>query len=736
MMVTVGEGRTRPQGRVLELVKVDEVGPVRAVMEALQGQPRKVERWWSPHNWTNAYRQAAQWQSSIGVAVDLDYEPKEESPHPTLVLALDKMSREGKIPCSLFHMTPHGMRAIFIYDEPCKDRDLQIAASRGAANIIERALAAVDVFEYVVDAATWDLARFFYTPNAIAKGVPRNDEVILVGETPFKVSELATHAPPEEQPAQPAQPAPAPPKRDPEKTASIQDAIERWVADHPRDYPRHSSECPVCGSKESFGHLPSDDRRWFCFSTHHPDGCGIRGENGYHGDALDLAAWERGCKPIDILKRENYLPERRRTERRQEPTEEGAEGGEDGATPIRPIADDSFQAGSYLAAVTILRNNLKNVLGGHRLRWDEMAGRVILAETPIEDSHVSAIRALIEERITIRIGKQKVGMRIGSSDLHDAVLQVAKENAFHPVRDYLMTLEWDGVERIDSVADEILDAERSTLNMALMRRWFTSAVARAFEPGCKVDTVLILRGPQGRRKSTFFKTLAAPWFIDTAIDVTNKDAMMVLRRAWIIEWAELEALKRAREASAVKSFLTSSVDTYRPSYGRSVVDVPRSCVIVGTTNDPEFLIDDSGARRFWPLIVGVINQALAAEWRDQLWAEAVHLYRKHMETRHPLTGESPYQWWLMDDETDSLKAVHEEHTVKDPWEVRVGEWANAQVHLFTISEVLDKAVEKPRGQQTRADQLRVGAILRSLGYQKRRPDKHRPWVWETREQSH
>jgi putative DNA primase/helicase len=264
------------------------------------------------------------------------------------------------------------------------------------------------------------------------------------------------------------------------------------------------------------------------------------------------------------------------------------------------------------------------------------------------------------------------------------------------------------VQRVDFVASDVLRAKPALLSVALVRRWFISAVARAMRPGCKVDSVRILVGPQGVGKSRFFATLAgAEWFSDTAFDVANKDAYMVLARSWIVEWAELESLARARDAAAVKAFLSSSMDTYRPPYGRETVDLKRSCVIVGSTNEAEFLSDSTGNRRYWTLpITGPVDISALAEHRDQLWAEARAIY------------ESGEQWHLAAGEDETLREAHKEHEIRDAWESRVLDYAANTTDSITVPLLLERALDKPAAHWTRGDQMRVAKILEQAGYRK------------------
>jgi putative DNA primase/helicase len=231
----------------------------------------------------------------------------------------------------------------------------------------------------------------------------------------------------------------------------------------------------------------------------------------------------------------------------------------------------------------------------------------------------------------------------------------------------LSQLKWDGVSRLDDIAARILcvradSEEEGALAALLVRRWFICLVARALVPGCKVDTALIFEGAQGIGKSTFFRIIAGEWFSDTEMAL-DKDAMMQLRAAWIYEWAELENVLSRQSVSRVKAFLTSTEDKYRPPFGRTPVTVKRSGVIVGTTNDQDFLHDPSGSRRFWVVPVGQIDTVLLRTQRDQLLAEAV------------VACEGGERGWLDADEEARREALATRFVETDPWEDRVLEFA-------------------------------------------------------------
>lgn len=244
----------------------------------------------------------------------------------------------------------------------------------------------------------------------------------------------------------------------------------------------------------------------------------------------------------------------------------------------------------------------------------------------------------------------------GRQAIQDAWAIECARNAFHPVREYLSGLEWDGTERLDTMLIRWLGAEDNAFTRAASRKWMCAAVARVYEPGRKFDQMLVLVGPQGIGKSTLAATLSRGWFSDSLQSINGKEAYESLRGVWIVELAELAATKRS-ETEAIKNFITKREDTYRPAYGHHTVIYPRQCVFYGTTNDPDFLKDKSGNRRFWPVEVeGFDNgqlRGLEAEV-DQLWAEAVARYN----AGEPL--------WMSDAALmQAAEEAQEAHTIQD-----------------------------------------------------------------------
>jgi putative DNA primase/helicase len=316
----------------------------------------------------------------------------------------------------------------------------------------------------------------------------------------------------------------------------------------------------------------------------------------------------------------------------------------------------------------------------------------------------------------------------------EAVERVAYENRFHPVFDWLETLEWDGTERLTKWLTTYFGVSQTSLSDAIGRAFLISAVARIQKPGCKADHMLILEGLQGALKSTALRTLVGndDWLSDQIADLGTKDSCQDLRGVWIVELSELSAI-RPGEVEKVKAYISRQVDHYRPSYGRRSIDVPRQCVFIGSTNAKEYLRDSTGGRRSWPVVCIKIDLEALARDRDQLWAEAVAAYH---------AGE---RWWLTDDDLKRMVAEEQEdRRIPDPWEAIIAAWLdnpskapdrdgtrmllNLEGGRVTIAQILEHAIVKPAERQTPGDMMRCGAVLRLLGWEKKRT--HSSKVWE------
>ena len=286
-----------------------------------------------------------------------------------------------------------------------------------------------------------------------------------------------------------------------------------------------------------------------------------------------------------------------------------------------------------------------------------------------------------------------------------AVETVAREASFHPIKDYLCGLQWDGTARVGMFAASYLGAERSDYHAAVSRCLFVSAVARIMQPGCKADHVPILEGPQDLGKSTAIDVLFSPWFSDDLAELGTKDASMQVRGAWGIEIAELASMTR-NEIERVKAFITRRVDRFRPSYGRRVIEVPRQSVFVGSTNSEGYLRDETGGRRFWPIKCGAVRLDALRRDRDQLWAEAKALF------------DGGASWWLTDaSEVSGARKQQEARRVADEWENPIAAFITGKGDV-SIGEILADVFFLEKAKWTQLEQNRVARCLTALGWRR------------------
>lgn len=222
---------------------------------------------------------------------------------------------------------------------------------------------------------------------------------------------------------------------------------------------------------------------------------------------------------------------------------------------------------------------------------------------------------------------------VGRAVIDDGLTEVFKRNSFHPVRDYLNGLTWDGECRVDTLLIDYMGAKDTPYVRAVTRKWLCGAIARVMMPGVKFDTTLVLYGPQGLGKTLIAERLGGKWFNNTVGDVKQKDAMEQIQGSWICELAELAPTYK-NDAEIVKAFLSRTIDRFRAPYGKRTEEYLRQCVFIGTTNNLLFLKDRTGNRRFWPVSGDPKRQTkipyvdLTPEEVAQIWAEALTYYRQ------------------------------------------------------------------------------------------------------------
>ena len=270
----------------------------------------------------------------------------------------------------------------------------------------------------------------------------------------------------------------------------------------------------------------------------------------------------------------------------------------------------------------------------------------------------------------------------GSGIIEDAFIEHINKHAYHELQNYIKSLTWDGVPRLDRLYIDYLGAEDTHINTIIARKAMAAAVARGLNPGVKFDFMTVLSGPQGIGKSTLLRILSRGWFCDTIPTFEGKVASELIQGVWLVEIAELEAMRRA-DVSRVKQFLSIREDRFRAAYTTAVRDLPRTCVFFGTTNAHEVLQDSTGNRRFWLVDVGAIP-AVKSVWKDlpgevdQIWAEAKYRLEQ---------GEALY---LNADESDAANVKQEEHREASHLEGLVAEFVERPVPLDWDSWGMDK----------------------------------------------
>lgn len=363
--------------------------------------------------------------------------------------------------------------------------------------------------------------------------------------------------------------------------------------------------------------------------------------------------------------------------------------------------------------------NRNMVIGA--LPWDKRAGRVW---SDVDDAGM-------------RFYMERVYRIVGVNKILDAVNLTFNTHKYHPVRDYLNSLKWDGIPQVDTLLIDYLGAADTEYARTVMRKWLCGAVARVMRPGVKFDYMLVLTGAQGLYKSTFLRLLCGEeWFTDSLQDVEGTQAVEKLMGSWIVEFGELQAFSRS-ESSAIKRFITSQMDRTRLAYDRRITDMPRQCVFAGTTNKSEFLKDETGNRRYWPVEVRAegrtkdVVRDLPAE-RDQLWAEAVELWK---------AGEKLYLDPEQEAQAIAQQTAHREVSEKaglvlnyldtllpeqwDSWDVHQRRSFLQGVDVITegtrrrdrvcVMEIWCECFGKQRGDLKDADSREIGSILGALG---------------------
>ena len=345
---------------------------------------------------------------------------------------------------------------------------------------------------------------------------------------------------------------------------------------------------------------------------------------------------------------------------------------------------------------------------GKTLRLNEMTGKPEFWDSGRKawrewsDARESQARAYFES---------KYGM-YSQAKISDALAIYFQDHKVNPLVDILEGLEWDGKPRVEQFLHDVMKADDTDYIRECSRLIFAGGIHRAYEPGCKFDDMIVLIGGQAAGKSTIARWLA----IDDAFfreikTISGKEGIEAIRGVWIGEVGELMAMTRVKEAEAVKAYITSQEDSYRPPYGKHIQTIPRRCIFIGTTNNPQFLTDKTGNRRFYPVKVHSFAYELYNHEEEvrgyirQAWAEAVHLYK-----------EGKLQPFAKKEVLEQIRAA-QDAAMEDDWRIgAIEQYLEEQKrqHGATVSviELWHRALNEPdESKPTRKDSIEITQII-------------------------
>lgn len=346
-----------------------------------------------------------------------------------------------------------------------------------------------------------------------------------------------------------------------------------------------------------------------------------------------------------------------------------------------------------------------------RFRFDSWKNKMEIRKNDkwydLEDADITPIQRSIQRLYTQFV-------TIGKEIILDAIYDACRANTFDQAEDYIRSLEWDMEPRIDKWISIVYGTEDTDYTRAVGSNFFKGMAKRITQPGCKFDTVMILEGKQGVGKSTSLSIIATPnWHLETTLSPGSKDFFSQFQGKLIVEFSEGETLGRS-ETKQLKAVISTAIDTYRPAYGRIDKDFPRRCVFAMSTNqEGEYLKDETGNRRFYPIEVGnTVNLKWLRENRNQLFAEA--LYRVES------LEESIYEY------PESAKMIQASKMIRSQYEDTISHWLENPIggnsrpinldNGLIISDIWTYALMGDKSRFSKRDEMAIALALKGLGY--------------------
>ncbi len=366
--------------------------------------------------------------------------------------------------------------------------------------------------------------------------------------------------------------------------------------------------------------------------------------------------------------------------------------------------ENFFKYDSMLQDLLAYNDFDKKVVFVNRAPWMPKDTVIPRMGRPLTDNDTIQIMSYLNKEYRYYVSKETVS---------NAIIVQAMTQTFHPVREYLDSLEWDGKKKYEQWLPNFLNTEDNAYTRAVGKLLIDSLVQRIYEPGCKFDYMIILEGNQGVGKSSFLRNLVSgDFFSDPHFDINSKDAYIVQMGKWLIELPEMDAYNKA-EANSIKKFVTTQVDNFRLPYEKLATDIPRQSVLVGTINpdaDGQYLKDQTGNRRFLPIRCGnKIFYEKIIQWRDRLFAEAVYNYKNN----RPLL--------VLPEEARMIAGkLQEDRRLRDSWTESIDQWLDGKdqkgIDFFTSQQIYVSCFGGTTKQFTVYEQKRLAKCMHELGF--------------------